>query len=174
MGMAERARGLADELGLVRSGAIYFRPGWTPYAERGWLLLEADVGVSTHLPTLEARFARRSRMLDFLWTRLPILCAEGDIWSNEVVAHELGEAVRPGDPEAFAAAAERIAARGRAAYEPALAAAAAERTWDRAVEPLLRLVDSVLSADRRHLPDVASIGLRLRYSTASAARHVRR
>jgi glycosyltransferase involved in cell wall biosynthesis len=173
MGMASRAIALAEELGLVQDEAVHFRPGWTPYAERGRLFLEADIGISAHPPTLEARFAHRARMLDFFWARLPILCSQGDAWSEEIVAERLGEAVPPGDPAAFAAAAERIAARGRAAFEPALAAAAAERSWNRAVQPLLRLVDSVIADGPRQLPDVPSIGFRLRYSTAAAARHLR-
>ena len=169
MGMAARAMALADDLGLTASGAVAFRPGWTPYEERASLCLEADIGVSAHSPTLEARFAHRARMLDFVWARLPILCTEGDEWADHVVREGLGEVVPPGDVEAFAAAARRIASRGRKAFEPALAAAAAGRTWDEAARPLLQLVERIPSR-RRRSRELASLGFRLRYSAANAAR----
>jgi glycosyltransferase involved in cell wall biosynthesis len=169
MTMAARAQALAAELGLLDDDSIYFRPGWTPYAERGGLLLESDIGISAHPRTLEARFAHRARMLDFFWARLPILCTEGNAGSEEVAQQGLGETVPAEDPEAFAAAAERIVGRGRAAYEPALAAAGAERSWDRAAQPLLQLIEHVVASGKHHFPGVASVGFRLRYSTAAAA-----
>src|SRR5919106_3015773 len=58
MAMVQRAVDLADELGL-RDRHVFFNFGWVPYAERQGYLLEADLGVSAHLNTVEARFAFR-------------------------------------------------------------------------------------------------------------------
>ncbi len=150
MAMTERAVQLADELGLREAGAVHFRPGWTPYADRASLLLECDMGVSAHRASLETRFSYRSRMLDFLWTRLPIVSSDGDEWAERIAAERLGEVAPPGDPEAFAAAAKRVAERGRPAFAGALAEAASRETWSDAVKPLARLVETVSASPGRH------------------------
>lgn len=168
MAMTGRALALARELGLEESGAVHFRPGWTPYDERGALLLECDIGVCAHALTLETRFAFRTRILDFLWTGTPILYTEGDEWSDRIRASGLGEVVPPGDPRALADGALRIRDRGRAAYADALRAAAAEHTWSRASEPLLRLIEAVRTNPSRPR-GLARHALALRYSLTSLA-----
>ena len=57
---------------------------WVPYDERALYLMEADLGVSTHHAHLETRYAFRTRMLDYLWARLPIVCTEGDHFGDLV------------------------------------------------------------------------------------------
>jgi hypothetical protein len=169
---AEAALRVADELGLRESGGVHFARRWTPYAERGSLLLEADIGVSTHHAGAEARFAHRARLFDFLWGRLPILCTEGDEWASVVDDENLGESVPPADAGALAAAAARIAARGRDSYEPALAAAAAQATWSQAAAPLLRLIDELKGA-RPRPRSLRARALSLRYSAARLGRRRR-
>ena len=71
MEMAERACGAARELGL--EGRSVFFVDWVPYDERQNYLLEADVGVSLHQPGVEAQFAYRTRVLDYLWAGLPMV-----------------------------------------------------------------------------------------------------
>lgn len=173
MTAADEARRLADELGLGASGAVHFRSGWTPYEERASLLLECDVGVSAHRATLESRFAYRARMLDFLWTRLPIVSTDGDDWSTRIAGEGLGEVAPAGDPEAFAAAVRRVAESGREEYVEALAAAAAAQTWSQAAEPLARLVETLSSPARRAL-DPARTFYGLRHSAVALAGRARR
>jgi glycosyltransferase involved in cell wall biosynthesis len=171
MEMSSRVAAYADDLGLAAAGAVKFVDEWTPYGERAGLLLEADVGVSAHEATAESRFAHRARVLDCLWAGLPILCTAGGEWALSVVSEDLGAVVPPQDPSALAAAAERIVDRGRASYAGPLAAAAGERTWERAAEPLLRLIETGVPR-RSSLLDPVSIGRALRYSTAEAARRI--
>jgi glycosyltransferase involved in cell wall biosynthesis len=168
MGTSERVLRLVDEFGLRRQRAVHTRE-WTPYTERTSQLLDADMGVSAHRASLEARFAHRARMLDLVWTRTPILCTQGDEWSDAVVAEGLGEAVPPGDADALADAALRIAHRGRVSYRPALDAAASVRTWDVVAAPLFGLVETATAGARRR-PDLVRRGLALRHAAASAAR----
>ena len=52
--MAARAVELAKELGLYER-FVFFNFAWVPYAERANYLLESDLGISSHLDTLEAR-----------------------------------------------------------------------------------------------------------------------
>jgi len=172
MGTSERVLRLVDELGLRRQGTVHVRE-WTPYAERAGPLLDADMGVSAHHLSLEARFAHRARMLDLVWTRTPILCTAGDEWSEVVVAEGLGVAVPPGDADALAEGASLIAARGRASYAPAFDAAASLRTWDVVAAPLLGLVETAAAGPRRR-PDLVGRGLALRHSAASAVQRTAR
>jgi glycosyltransferase involved in cell wall biosynthesis len=133
---AERARAEAHRLGL-EGESVHFLPGWMPYAERGGALAAADVGVSAHGDHLEARFAYRARVIDYLWAGLPVVTTRGDTLADLVEREGLGRTVAPGDAEGFAAACAVL-------LEPAAAAAARKRiaaarpslTWRRAAAPL--------------------------------------
>lgn len=162
MSMSERAVELARDLGLEQAGAVHFAT-WTPYEERAQPLLEADVGVSLHLPTLESRFAFRTRMLDYVWTRLPIVASAGDEWADRIERHGLGEVVAPGDPAAFAAAVEAVAGKGREAYDEAFRGVARALTWAEVARPLIALVASAPAAPR----SVIAPTLALRHSAAA-------
>jgi glycosyltransferase involved in cell wall biosynthesis len=159
MSMTGRARALAAELGLEAAGAVHFRAGWTPYEERGSLLLEADVGLSCHLSSLEARFASRTRILDYVWAGLPIVATEGDDWAETIKREGLGVVVPPADPSVFQQAVETVVARGRASYAAALAEVARRLHWDEVSEPLVRLIDRV-STVRRLDPVVRLVAAR--------------
>src|SRR5439155_7491005 len=108
MAMTTRAVGLAEELG-VRDKSVFFNEGWVPYDERAGYLLEADVGVSTHYRHMETTYAFRTRMLDYIWAGLPVLCTEGDMLADTVTRHDLGEVVPPDDADAIARAILRLA-----------------------------------------------------------------
>jgi len=168
MGGSERVRSLSARLGLDVDGAVHLRE-WTPYLDRATPLLDADLGVSAHVPSVEARFAHRARMVDLMWTRTPILCSEGDESAAIVREEGLGEAVVPQDPEAFAAAAVRIADRGRDFYRAALDAAAAKREWGVAAAPLLGLIDSAI-VGRGRGSGVVGRAVALRHTVAFAVR----
>ncbi|HET9599743.1 MAG TPA: hypothetical protein VFP65_29485, partial [Anaeromyxobacteraceae bacterium] len=62
---------------------VHFHDAWIPYAERGPILLDADVAVTAHRPSLEAELAFRTRLLDCLWARLPAACTRGDALAAE-------------------------------------------------------------------------------------------
>lgn len=171
MAMSERVRELVRDLDL--DGAVWLREGWTPYADRHGPLLDADVGVSAHPPTLETRFAYRTRMLDYVWARLPIVCTAGDEWADRVEREGLGAVVPPQDPDAFAVAVREVVERGKDAYRGAFDRVAAANTWERVAEPLIRLIDHVAERPIRTTPPVAR-ALSLRHTAASVADDLRR
>jgi glycosyltransferase involved in cell wall biosynthesis len=109
MRVAGQLRDLSDELGLTGTH-VFFNDGWAPYDRRADFLLEADVGVSTHLSHLETRFSFRTRVLDYLWVGLPTVLTEGDSLSGDIAANSLGVVVPPGDPPAIAAALQALIA----------------------------------------------------------------
>lgn len=63
-------------------GRHVFFQDWIPYDQRGAYLLEADIGVSLNLRSVETRYAARARLLDYLWTGLPCVLSQGDDLSN--------------------------------------------------------------------------------------------
>ena len=77
---------------------------WVPYAERQNYLLDADVAVSLHQPGVEAQFAFRTRVLDYLWAGLPMVLSRGDELAARVDREGLGVAVPEGDVDAVAGA----------------------------------------------------------------------
>ena len=131
------ARALAEELGLA-GDTVHFHDQWVPYAQRADWLLDANCAISTHRDHLETRFAFRTRILDCLWAGLPVVCTRGDDLASRVQRDELGMTVPAGDPEAVAAALERVLDRGRGHYAGALARARQDFTWRRVAQPLVR------------------------------------
>src|SRR3954451_12718737 len=131
-----RARALAAELGLLGDGVL-FHEEWLTYAGRAGWLLDAAWGVSCHTRHLETRFAFRTRYLDCLWARLPLVVTEGDVLGDRIAAECLGAPVPDRDPEALARALEKILRHGRSTYGDRLAAAAGESAWPRALDQLV-------------------------------------
>jgi len=107
MRMAYEARELARELGLL-DRVVFFNDGWVPYEERANYLLDADVGVSTHLDHLETAFSFRTRILDYLWASLPIVSTAGDTFADIIEHHDLGVVVPPEDVDALEQALEAL------------------------------------------------------------------
>ena len=107
MRMAVATRALADDLGLTGSH-VFFNEGWVPYDDRQNHLLEADVGVSTHLAHLETTLSSRTRILDYLWASLPVVSTEGDVLADLVASRGMGLTVRPGDVDALEEALFRV------------------------------------------------------------------
>ncbi len=89
---------LAKSLGIY-SKNVFFNDTWIPYEEREDYLLEADVAVSLHGRSLESLFSFRTRLLDCLWAKVPIVCTEGDFFADLVEREGLGQVVKPGDVE---------------------------------------------------------------------------
>ena len=103
MRMAVAARVLSAKLGLTDQ-FVFFNEDWVAYDDRQNYLMEADIGVSTHLDHVETAFSFRTRILDYLWCSLPIVTTQGDSLAALVEAEHLGTTVPAGDVDALAAA----------------------------------------------------------------------
>ncbi len=185
MRMATAAMALADELGLT-GGHVFFNHDWVPYEQRADWLLDADIGVSTHLDHVETAFSFRTRVLDYLWAGLPIVCTEGDAMGDLVAEHHLGATVPPGDPAALAAALETLLGDDGRRKEAATAVAdiAPGFAWSTALAPLVafchaprRAPDLVDRETARRLQTVGRTAARQRrgprHAWASLRRHAR-
>ncbi|HEX9921119.1 MAG TPA: glycosyltransferase, partial [Anaerolineae bacterium] len=138
MRMVQRAYELTQRLGLLDTH-IFFND-WVSYDERQNYLLEADVGVSLHLETIETRYAYRTRILDYIWAGLPILANGGDTLAKLVEEEDLGRVVPVGDVAATRDALLELLnlqPNARAAYDPNFERLSAKLTWERVCIPLL-------------------------------------
>lgn len=151
MPVVERTRERAKSLGLLDLHVL-FTP-WVPYNRRADYLLEASVGVSAHRVTLETRYAWRTRMLDYVWAALPIVCTRGDAFGDLVADRGLGAAVPAGDADAMADALVRLLrdADAARACRVRLEALRGELIWPRVVDPLRRFLQSPHRASRKYV-----------------------
>ena len=141
---------LARELGVLDSHVVF--NSWVPYVERHEWLLEADVGVSTHRDHFETRLSFRTRMLDYIWTGLPIVCTRGDVFAELVETRGLGLTVPPEDVPALASALARLVDEPalREQCRDRLRALADEMRWQRVLQPL-----AAFCANPAYAPDRA-------------------
>ncbi|NLG71357.1 MAG: glycosyltransferase [Chloroflexi bacterium] len=134
--MAAKAQKLAEEIGEKDRSIIFIE--WISYQDRESLLCEADVGVALHPVHVETRYSIRTRVLDYLWARLPVLVTEGDITSEWVQQYGLGEVVPPFDAQAVADALSRLLDRPRETWAPAFTPLIEHFRWSQVVEPVRR------------------------------------
>ncbi|MFZ0167801.1 MAG: glycosyltransferase [Candidatus Dormiibacterota bacterium] len=137
MWMPERAHQLADQLGVLGT-VVIFNDTWVPYEHRGDWLAAADCGVSTHFDHAETRYAFRTRILDYLWARLPIICSDGDVLADLVRQRDLGWVVAPEDENGLVGAIRAFAQRGEEyeAMRIRVGDVAAKMTWSHVTQPL--------------------------------------
>ena len=138
MRMAVAAKALSDSLGLTDKH-VFFNEGWVDYDDRQNYLLEADIGVSTHLDHVETAFSFRTRILDYLWTCLPIVATGGDTFADLIESNGLGITVPPGDVDALEEALFHLLDDQAAsdACRARLAGVMPAHTWTRVLAPLV-------------------------------------
>ena len=138
MDMALRTRREADRLGLTGTH-VFFNENWVEYDRRVDHLMDADIGVSTHFPHVETAFSFRTRILDYLWAGLPVVCTGGDTFGDLVAAEGLGAEVPPEDVDALVGALRTLLTDEAALAEArANVARVAQRyTWPVVLAPLV-------------------------------------
>jgi hypothetical protein len=163
MPLIEVAKRRARDLGLLGS-RVHFVEHWVPYAERGDWLQSADVGVSLHRLHVETELSYRTRMLDYLWAGLPVICTAGDVIAEDVASLDLGWVVEPGDVEGIARALDDACRDTNGSGDQRRARierTAQERTWSTVTKPLVEVcADTRLAPDRRNV--VAPSAIRVR------------
>jgi glycosyltransferase involved in cell wall biosynthesis len=152
--MASEARALAGSLGLDGK-YVFFNEDWVAYDDRQNFLLEAEVGVSTHMLHLETAFSFRTRILDYIWAGLPIVATTGDSFADLIASEQIGVTVPPGDVASLAEAINRLlddrdfAATCRAN----LAHVRPRFVWDEVLTPLVEFCRSPRPARDRAWPE---------------------
>ncbi len=149
MQMAVRARELADELGLLGQ-YVFFHDEWVEYEDRVNYLLEADIAVSAHFAHLETRFSYRTRLLDCIWTSLPMVATDGDTLADLIQTHNLGCVVPPNDVDQMAKALMQLltSPNGKLDFKKNFDCIRPQFTWEHAAQPLIKFcLDPNLAKD---------------------------
>jgi glycosyltransferase involved in cell wall biosynthesis len=138
MKTAAETRLVADDLGLTGKH-VFFNEGWVPYDDRGSFLLEADIGVSTHLDHVETAFSFRTRILDYLWAGLPVVATAGDVFGEVIVSTGIGRTVPAEDVDALVQVLKELLtdADARRSCAAASLELSASYRWDAVLQPLL-------------------------------------
>ncbi len=154
MRMAVATRNLSDALGLTDKH-VFFNEDWVEYDDRQNYLLEADIGVSTHLDHVETAFSFRTRILDYLWASLPIVATAGDTFATLIDEHGLGFTVPAGDVDALEDALFRLLDDDALAADcrARVAAFAPRYSWAKVLEPLIEFCRAP-----RRAPDLVPLG----------------
>lgn len=103
MRVATELRLLSNQLELADKYG-FFNSDWVDYSDRHNVLMDADVGVSTHFKHIETAYSFRTRILDYLWVGLPIAATTGDLFGNALGSEGVGIGVPPEDVDALARA----------------------------------------------------------------------
>jgi hypothetical protein len=185
MRMAVAARELSDTLGLTGTHA-FFNEEWVDYDDRQNYLLDADIGVSTHLDHVETAMSFRTRIVDYLWASLPTVATGGDALADLIEARELGRTVPAGDIEALEAALGALLDDDglRARMGANAVAVAAELTWSKVLAPLVEfcraprrapdlLEPGVVDGLRKDLAEVTQRWRGVGYDWQTAMTHLR-
>lgn len=156
MRMVGEAHRLARRLGLFGTHVI-LNEEWVAYEDRQNFLLEADLGVSTHLDHIETTFSFRTRILDYLWASLPIVCTGGDSFGEVVENEGLGRTVPAEDVDALVAALIEVLSDDELAGQMRdnVARVANDYRWSKALEPLIEFC-----RDPHRAPDLVLPGNR--------------
>ncbi len=149
MKMCVDAIKLSEELGL-KDEYVFFNYDWVPYEERENYLVEADIGISTHLDHVETNFSFRTRLLDYLWASLPIITTRGDSMSDLVEKYDLGITVSPESVgELKAAILKLVDSPKMREIKENIKKVVPRFTWEEAVKPLSRFCQSpVIAPDK--------------------------
>jgi glycosyltransferase involved in cell wall biosynthesis len=139
MEMLTRARRRSDELGLT-GRHVFFNEKWVRYEDRTDWLLEADAGVSTHPEHVETRFSFRTRILDYLWAGLPVVCTAGDSLADLIEREDAGLTVAAEETGALVQAIRALVddPEGRPRRARNARTLGRTMTWERVAGPLLR------------------------------------
>jgi glycosyltransferase involved in cell wall biosynthesis len=137
-----RMTAAASEARAAAGADVHFVDEWVEYDKRAAWLLDADVAVSAHKPSLEAELAFRTRLLDCLWTGLPAACTAGDVLAAEGERQGWARLAPTGDERALADALVALCdPEQNERARKAARAAAAQRTWKASADVVLDLLD---------------------------------
>ena len=128
---------LSKELDLF--GEYVFFNEWTPYKMRQNFLLEADVGLSIHQERIETEFSYRTRVMDYVWAKLPIITTEGDLVAKMVKEKNIGEVVKYENAHKLARVMESMLVNKslREIYKKNLYKIAPKFYWENVTRPLV-------------------------------------
>jgi len=128
---------LSKELELYNQ-FVFFNE-WVPYQARQNFLLEADVGLSVHQKRIETEYSYRTRVIDYIWARLPVITTEGDSIAKMVKEYNIGEVVRYENAQHLARVMESMLTNNslKEIYKKNMNKIAPAFSWENVAKPLI-------------------------------------
>jgi len=149
---------LARELDLYEKN-VFFNE-WTPYKLRQTFLLGSDVGLSIHHERIETEFSYRTRVMDYIWARLPVITTEGDSIAKMVKVENIGEVVKYENTHQLSRVMESIATNKslKEIYRKNLNRIAPGFYWENVTRPLVKYcVNSYYAVDKRKIIELIDL-----------------
>ncbi|MHB1345987.1 MAG: glycosyltransferase family 4 protein [Candidatus Humimicrobiaceae bacterium] len=149
---------LSKELGLLDE-FVFFNE-WTPYDLRQNFLLEADLGLSIHQKRIETEFSYRTRAMDYIWARLPIVTTEGDSIAKLVKEENIGEVVKYENAQNLSRVMDSILSNKslREIYKRNLQKIAPAFTWANAAKPLVQYcIQADYAPDKKKMMELMNL-----------------
>jgi GT2 family glycosyltransferase/uncharacterized protein (DUF433 family) len=132
--MASKAIRLAKELGEFEKSIVFFE--WVSYKDRERFLSEADISITLHPIHVETRFSLRTRVLDAIWARIPVIITNGDITSEWVNNYHIGEVVNEFDSVSVANAINNLLRKPKTTWQSGFSTLHQLLSWENVIEPL--------------------------------------
>lgn len=143
--MTTSAIQLSKDLGVYNR--IVFFGDWVPYQERSQYLQEADLGVVTHVDHIETHFSFRTRVLDCIWTGLPVISTCGDTLAEMLERTGVGFCVPPDDIAALSNGIEtRLYGNQPKISEKAWESLRQLYRWENVIKPLINFCQNPAKA----------------------------
>lgn len=101
MAEVSHARKAASDSGLLDK-SVFFLDGWVSYEDRVNYLLEADLAIYCHKPSIETEFSHRTRVLDHFFASLPTIGTKGDYLGDIIEENNMGIMVNPQNSQELA------------------------------------------------------------------------
>ena len=149
---------LARELDLYEKD-VFFNE-WAPYKLRQTFLLGSDVGLSIHHERIETEFSYRTRVMDYIWARLPVITTEGDSIAKMVKVENIGEVVKYEDTHQLSRVIESMATNKslKEIYRKNLNKIAPGFYWENVTRPLVKYcVNSYYAVDKRKIIELIDL-----------------
>lgn len=155
--VAQELKAVADEKGLTNHSVIFL--DWLNYHEREYLLAEADVGVVLHLNHIESHFSIRTRVMDYIWAKLPVVVTQGDVTSQWIEKFKLGHVVPYNDQRAVAKAIIAVLDQPKSSWGNTFEAVQPFFRWEIMVEPVRKYcLDGGKAPDSQFITQFISTG----------------
>ncbi len=149
---------LSKELELY--GNFVFFNEWVPYHARQNYLMEADVGLSIHQKRIETEYSYRTRVIDYIWARLPVIATQGDSIAKMVKEHNIGEVVRYGDAQHLARVMESMLTNNslKEIYKKNMNKLAPAFSWENVAKPLIEYcMKADYACDKKKIMDLIEL-----------------
>lgn len=136
MRVVDETINLSNKLNLTNK-CVFFND-WVEYNDRHNYLLEADLGINIHKNHIETRYSFRTRILDYIWTKLPVITNSGDFFADEIKNRTIGVVIDDLSEEKLAE--EILNYSGKSSYEANFDELIQQYQWNNNIKDIVRFL----------------------------------